>query len=146
MAAKDLSEALKLVLGTVAATAANPGVVNLVRAPADQPNTCQFAFGSPGSVEGPLNVLKADGTIVCTSRAPGSAGVRGTYAGADWLAPALSGPLLLAPATDPLTGDAVALSTAPIGADGVMVAFIRLEPVGPTLASRYGGSRKMEYR
>ena len=69
-AAKQLGTDVALVRSTVGQLAANPSIAQVVVHPAG----CSLTFGGPDSTQGHIDVLRADGVAVCSSRARGKDG------------------------------------------------------------------------
>ena len=140
IAARDIAAALTSVRANLATIAANPGLVRLLDNPAD----CALSFSGTGPfTTGHLDVVLADGSVVCTSLPPGGPRI---YAGASWLAGALTSPLQAEPVVDARTGKQVVVVSAPIaGGRGTAVAILDLDAVGPALAAGLGGPRGLEF-
>lgn len=140
-AAKQLGSHIDLVQASVRQMAANPQTTQtLIR-----PEGCSLTFGGiAGPDRSHFDILRADGTVACSSRAP--AGTRlARYAGS-WVRRAAARPLFIAPAVDTATGAQVAISAAPLPqGKGIVAAFVDLAPVGPHFASLYGGSGRIEF-
>jgi two-component system cell cycle sensor histidine kinase/response regulator CckA len=141
-AAKQLGNQLALTEATVAQLASNPQITQVF----SQTEPCSLTFGG---ISGPdrshLDIVGADGVVACSSR-PQSGAKPESYSAAEWLRPALSAPVFIAPAKDGATGASVAISAASIpGRKGAVVAFVELAPIGPHLASLYGGVEPAEF-
>ena len=134
-AAKQLEDHVALLKATAAGLAANPQIVQVL----DNPKGCTLSFqGLGGPDKGHLDIIRANGSVACSSRPIGSAG----YAKSTWLAEALTRPLFLAPVRDDVVGGQVAIASSPIpGGKGAIVAFADLVAYGQSLASLYGGGR-----
>ena len=116
LAANEIGDGIGVVRQTVAAAAANPGVVTAYA----KPDECGLTFGGTDAyTTGRLDLVKQDGSVVCSSL---KRVLDRGYDGAPWFARALRKPLLLAPATDPRTGEQVVLATAPVPKLGFVVA------------------------
>jgi two-component system, cell cycle sensor histidine kinase and response regulator CckA len=142
-AAKQLDAYLVAIRTSVSGLAANP----LITQSFSHPKGCTLSFsGLGGSDRGHIDIIKADGTVACSSR-PHTPGARlPGYRGQRWLSRALAHPLFLAPVLDRTTGAPVAISAVPIpGGKGVVAGFADLTPVGPKLVSLYGGGRPVEF-
>ena len=137
-AAGQLGEDMGLVKTTVRNLAANPQVAKGLAHPAG----CTLTFGNGGADASHLEILQATGKSVCTSRhLPGA--TKADYAGASWLAAARRGPIFRAPVADPLTHTIVALTVYPLaGGKGFVAGFVDLRPLGPKLATLYGGGNR----
>ena len=139
IAARDIAAAVTMIRANVAAIAGNPGLVRLLDNPAD----CALSFSGTGPfTTGHLDVVLADGSVVCTSLPPGGPRV---YDGAPWLAAALSAPRLSGPVRDSRTGKQAVVGSAPIAGRGTAVAVLDLDAVGPALATGLGGPRGLEF-
>jgi PAS domain S-box-containing protein len=140
LAASELTSALSLIEATVTQAAATPGIAALFAPGAP----CALVFGGVGVIEKThLDFTLPSGSVACTSAAAAPRAV--SYAGAAWLTEALRGPTFAAPVPDPRTGSASAVSAAPVGNTGVVAGFADLGDLGPTLATRFGGPRRLEF-
>ena len=108
------------------------------------PEDCGLTFGGTDAyTTGHLDLVRTDGSVACSS--DDEALDRG-YGKRRWLERALSEPLLLAPATDPRTGEQVVLATAPVPKLGFVLAVVQ-----PRRRRRaawradYGGPRGLEF-
>jgi two-component system cell cycle sensor histidine kinase/response regulator CckA len=135
-AAEQLGDHLDLLRQTPASLAANPQMGQLLKTP----EGCTLTFqGIGGPDRGHLDIMRADGSIACSSK-PDAEG-RTSYAGAAWLPRALREPLFIAPEQD-VAGVPVAIASSPItGGLGAVVAFADLSGLARTLAELYGGGR-----
>jgi PAS domain S-box-containing protein len=141
-AATQLGETIKAVPATVASLAGNPQIGQLLAHPAGC--TLSFDLGAGAADRSHLDVLRPNGTVVCSSRPhTGSAPLSG-YAGAPWLAQAANHAVLIAPAVDKATGARGILSAMP-ARGGIVVAFADLAAVGTHLASLFDGGRPMVF-
>ena len=107
------------------------------------PSGCRLGSAPIGAFDtGRIDIVRLDGSVVCSSRNPKPSGA--IYAGASWLQTAA--PAFVAPSTDPLTGSKVAVVSYPIGSLGVIAWFFDLTSVGPKLASEFGsGVHQLEF-
>jgi two-component system cell cycle sensor histidine kinase/response regulator CckA len=142
-AAKELGDHVALLEATVAQLGANPQIAQVFSNPAG----CSLSFGGIGGPDrGHIDVIRADGTVACSSRGTTSGKQRVGYAGSAWFRRAMTGPVLVAPAEDAVTDAPVAVSAVPIrGGAGVVAGFADLAAWGPHLATRYGGGRGTEF-
>jgi signal transduction histidine kinase len=142
-AAGQLGNFVQVTRSTVAQLAANPQISQVLT----HPKGCTLSFlGIVGPDQSHLDILRADGTVACSSRPPTAAQPRRTYAGTSWLKRALRGPVFIAPAKDARTGGKALISAAPIaGGRGVVAGFGDLAEVGPELVSLFGGGRPVEF-
>jgi PAS domain S-box-containing protein len=140
-AAGQLGDDLATLRTSLRALAANPQIGQTFR----QPAGCTLTYTGYGDRDrGHLDILRDDGTVVCSSRKASASGGLGSYAGAPWLARARERELLVAPVRDPLTGKNVVIAAVPTRG-GVVAGFFDLETVGPHLASLYGGGRPVVF-
>ncbi len=106
------------------------------------PSTCALSFAHVGAFPtGHIDIVLSRGPLVCSSLAAAKAS---RYARAPWARAALTGPAALAPVHDPLTGQPVAVFTAPFRG-GFAVAAVNLAAVGPDLSGQLVGSEGIEY-
>ena len=140
LAASEVATALDLIETTVNRTAASPGIGAIFTPGA----TCNVAFGGVGVFPATrLDFVSPSGSITCSSNRPVPSGV--SYGGASWLADALRGTAVVAPIIDARTGHVSVVTAAPVADRGIVVAFADLTDLGPTLAARFGGPRKLEF-
>ena len=141
LAAEQIGETAVQVQTTVAQLAASPGIRSAFGARAED---CTLAFGLSGEANlGHLDLVRADGSVACSSRPP--AGATDGYAGADWLGRALREPVVAAPVTDRRTGrQALAITTAVAG-HGLVGAFVDLATLATEVAHQFGGARQLEF-
>jgi PAS domain S-box-containing protein len=140
LAASEIASALALIESTVLRTAANPGIAAIFAPGA----TCNITFGGVGVFPSThLDFTTPSGGVACSSAGPAPGGV--SYAGAVWLAEALRGPVFAAPVVDSRGGHVSVVFAAPVTDRGVVAAFADLTDVASTLASRFGGPRKLEF-
>ena len=134
-AAEQLNNHVALLKATAAGLAANPQIAHILV----DPTGCTLSFqGLGGPDKGHLDIIRADGSVACSSRPISGAG----YAKSTWLAEALTRPAFLAPVRDDVVGGQMAIASSPAaGGKGAVVAFADLAAYGPALASLYGGGR-----
>ena len=100
---EQLGDHVALLEATAANLAANPQIATVLTRPAG----CTLTFqGLGGPDRGHLDIIRADGTVACSSRTLTPAATRTGYAGSTWLTAALAKPQFLAPARDALGGGA----------------------------------------
>ena len=145
LAASEVASALAQIEEIVTGTAANPGI-----APVFAPGSpCNVAFGAIGVFQRTrLDFTLPNGSVSCSSAGAPPSGV--TYRDAPWLAEALRGPTFTAPVVDPRTTRASAVTATRVTnangvVVGVVVVFADLTELGPTLATRFGGPRQLEF-
>ena len=140
-AAAEIAGDLLLLRQTTAKLAADPQVAAVLVSPTG-PCSLTFAGSGPFSA-GHLDIIKADGSVRCSSEPiPGGP----VYGGADWLPTSTHSPVTAAPFFDPVTGRISAVVASPVtGGAGTVAAIVELAPVGPNLASTLGGARQLEF-
>ena len=140
VAAEQLGEHVELLRKTTAGLAANPQIEQILATPEGCTLTFQGLAPGDGSH---LDLLRADGTVACSSVDLTPAATGRGYGESGWFARALEKPQLVAPALDDVYGGQMAISTTPIaGGQGVVAAFLDLTPVARELEARYGGGRR----
>jgi PAS domain S-box-containing protein len=121
--------------------AADPGVSQLF----EDPSKCGIGYAPVAPFgTGHIDIVRLDGTVVCTSRKGVSSGSFPLYQGQLWLqAPQ---PIVVAPMVDPATGNQVVIIAYPISGQGAFVWFLDLAPLGPKLAAQLGsGVHQLEF-
>jgi signal transduction histidine kinase/ActR/RegA family two-component response regulator len=142
-AGTQLGNFLQAMRDTTTGLAANPAVVGALA----HPKGCSLTFSGLAGPDGShLDVVRSDGTVACTSRPAKAGSGRAPYATSSWLARALKGPVVVAPADDPRTGGRAMISAAPIpGGGGVVAAFGDVTNVAAKLVTLYGGVHGFEF-
>jgi PAS domain S-box-containing protein len=142
-AGTQLGNHLSLLRATVAQLAATPGIA---KAFVDATG-CSLSYqGIGGQDRGHLDIVRADGTVMCSSRPLGDGREGAIYAGSAWLRRALEKKVFEAPAEDRATGGHVAIAAAPVpGGRGVVAGFSDLSSVGSVLVALYGGGDPIEF-
>lgn len=106
---------------------------------------CSLTFAGTGGLEaGHIDILRADGTVACSSRVGAGGAPPVGYGGAQWLRQVRRGELFLAPVADTAAGGTAILSARGIPG-GIVAGFLALEPAGPGLARLYGGGGPVEF-
>ena len=141
IAAGQTAAALTAARAQVAALAAQPAIRQAF-GPAGATG-CTLAFGGAGGFStGHIDIVRADGAVACSSlqprKSPG-------YAGAKWLAAALKSPVVSAPTVDARTGQQAVVLAAPVPGEGAVAVFLNLAPLGPGLATEFGGASGREF-
>jgi two-component system, cell cycle sensor histidine kinase and response regulator CckA len=141
-AATQFGAHIAVLKATVAQLAANP----LIGKVFSDARGCTLNYqGLGGPDQGHIDIVRADGAVLCSSRKQIDASDR-PYAGSPWLRDSLARTVFAAPARDSATGAHVAIAAAPIpGGKGVVAGFSDLDAVGPVLASLYGGARPFAF-
>jgi two-component system cell cycle sensor histidine kinase/response regulator CckA len=142
-AATQLGQFIALQSAAVRQLAANPRIAESLGHPAG----CSLTYSGIGGADGThIDVIRADGSVACSSRALPAGERRPSYGGTAFLRRALQGDVFVAPTIDAATGAAVAISARPIpGGKGVVAGFADLTSLGPELVSLYGGDRSIEF-
>jgi signal transduction histidine kinase/ActR/RegA family two-component response regulator len=137
-AASQLATGLEVLRATVERLAANPQLPAVFQ----DPRGCTLSFAAAGAFQtGHLDILRRDGSVACSSRAPAGGKPLVGYRGEAWLREAAGGTTLRAPVRDRATGKQVVLAATPIRSGGVVAVFADLAPIGPELARLYGAGR-----
>ncbi len=138
LAATEVDGVIASVKQAVTALAANPAIAQAFATPVG----CSLQLDLDGGPDaGHLDLIRPDGTVVCSSRP----GALGSYAGVAWWAAGSRAPTLLAPSADPRTGQPAAVFTTPVPGAGVVAGFVNLAVLGGVLADRYGGPWHLTY-
>ncbi len=139
-AATQLGNHITSLKATTAALAALPTIGRALKNPAG----CSLTHdGLAGADRGHIDIIRADGTVACSSRKLSGKPV---YAGSAWLRRALDKTVFVAPALDRATGAQAAIAAVPIpGGAGVVAGFTDLTAAGPTLVSLYGGGESIAF-
>jgi PAS domain S-box-containing protein len=138
IASTQLAQDVAALKTTSAQLAANPqiGVVF------DNPQSCSLTFGLTDFGGGHIDILRPDGSRVCSSSTSGAS----DYGGEAWVRQAASGNVFLAPVIDRSSGKQVIISASPVpGGRGIVAAFADLEPLGGHLISLYGAGDPLEF-
>jgi len=139
--AEQVGEAVALLRATVESLAATPNLADAFERPED----CTLTFGGSGGIEaGHVDVLRADGSVACSSRPKEDDAPLPGYRGEAWLQQASEGAIFEAPIADAGVGGHAALSAMAFEG-GFVAAFLALEPAGQSLAKLYGGGRPVEF-
>ncbi len=138
-AARLIGDGAIILQGALAGVSANPAEADDLLA---HPSSCALTFAHIGAFPtGHLDIVRADGRIACSSA---STVHTQTYASQPWFTASRGKPAALAPEADPLTGQPVAIFTAPFHR-GVAVGMVSLRAVGPDLSAELAGSKGIEY-
>ncbi len=139
-ASKLLSTGVNVIQPALHKVANDPDIGQILA----EPSACSLGYAPIGAFEtGHFDVLRPDGSVVCSSRAK-PAPPKPDYVGQDWLRAARVKPLMLAPVNDPVTGQPAALFAEPFRG-GILIGFVDLRPIGPKLASQFGGARNLQF-
>jgi len=140
-AAKQIGEYLTVLEATTKGLAENPQIGQVL----ETPELCALTFSGVGEGDrSHLDLVRADGTVACSSQ-PAGASERG-YGEADWFERALREPVFIAPVRDTRTGAQVVLSATPMpGGRGLVAGFAELTLAARTLAVQHGGGRPTEF-
>jgi PAS domain S-box-containing protein len=120
---------------------ADPAVAQLFA----DPSKCGIGYAPIAPFgTGHIDIVRLDGSVVCSSRKGVSSGTFPMYDGQTWLqAPQ---PVVVAPVVDPSTGNQVVVISYPISGQGAFVWFLDLVELGPKLAAELGsGVHQLEF-
>src|SRR5205823_1695285 len=135
LAASEVAGDVDSVRQAVAALAGNPGIGQAFAAPVGCSLQLQLDGGSDA---GHLDLVRPDGTVVCSSRSAAGGGL-GSYSAAPWWPAGSAAATTIAPAADPRTGRPAVVVTVPVPGAGVVAGFVNLAVSGVNLADRFGG-------
>ncbi|MEA2655935.1 MAG: two-component system, cell cycle sensor histidine kinase and response regulator CckA, partial [Chloroflexota bacterium] len=109
------------------------------------PTKCSLGFAPLGAFKtGHIDVVRLDGSVVCSSSKAAAAGGASPYNNQAWLG--ATAPIVVAPLLDPVTGGQVVVISYPIPEKGALVWFFDLAPIGPLMASNFGsGTHSLEF-
>src|SRR3984893_14773135 len=109
------------------------------------PSLCGLGYAPLGAFStGRIDLVRLDGSIVCTSSKSAGAGTSPMYAGQTWLSS--GAPVVVAPVLDPETGNQVVIISYPVPGKGAVVWFLDLAPIGPNLEGQFGsGVHNLEF-
>ena len=137
-AAGQLGNHVALLTATAQQLAANPQIARCLH----ERGGCTLSFqGIGGPDRGHLDMMRADGTVACSSSPSAVRGARRATRKYGWFRRALAKPLFLAPGADAVTGAQVAIAAPLPGRKGTVAAFADLAAAGTHLADLYGGGR-----
>jgi PAS domain S-box-containing protein len=109
------------------------------------PTKCALGYAPRGAfITGRVDLVRLDGSVVCSSsKAPAAGGVE-PYNNQTWLSSTT--PIVVAPVLDPVTGGQVVVLSYPVLGKGAVVWFLDLVPIGPFLATEFGsGTHSLEF-
>ena len=140
-AAQEITQDLELFKKTAAALAENPMIPAFIASPVGK---CGLTFsGGIPFPTGHLDIIKADGTVVCSSHPLPSGPV---YGSSTWLPQGIHNAVTAAPFLDPVTGQISAVVAVPVtGGVGAVAVIVGLSSVGPHFATTLGGARQLEF-
>jgi PAS domain S-box-containing protein len=109
------------------------------------PTKCSISYAPIAPFDsGHIDLVRLDGSVVCSSSKAVVAGANRIYQGEAWLL--ATAPLVVAPTLDLATGNRVVVITYPIAGKGAFTWFLNLETLGPKLESEFGsGVHKLEF-
>jgi PAS domain S-box-containing protein len=139
-AAEQVGRNFTAVRASVDVVATSPGATELFR----DPGSCRLSFSLGGADDGHLDVLRRDGTVVCSSR-PLARNEVVAYRHASWLTAASGTPRLIGPVPDDRTSRQSVLVAAPVGDLGMVAAFVDLAGLGAAVGDTFGGARSLEF-
>ena len=119
----------------------DPGIGRLFA----DPTKCTLGYTPLGAFRtGRMDLVRLDGSVVCSSNKAAAAGGASPYNSQSWLS--ATTPIVVAPVLDPVTGGQVVVISYPIAGKGAFVWFLDLVPIGPLLASEFGsGTHSLEF-
>jgi len=119
----------------------DPGIGRLFA----DPTKCTLGYAPLGAFRtGRMDLVRLDGSVVCSSSKAAAAGGASPYNSQSWLS--ATTPTVVAPVLDPVTGGQVVVISYPIAGKGAFVWFLDLVPIGPLLASEFGsGTHSLEF-
>jgi PAS domain S-box-containing protein len=119
----------------------DPGIDRLFA----DPTKCNLGYAPSGAFRtGRMDLVRLDGSVVCSSSKAAAAGGASPYNSQSWLS--ATAPIVVAPVLDPVTGGQVVVISYPIAGKGAFVWFLDLVPIGPFLASEFGsGTHALEF-
>ena len=119
----------------------DPGIGRLFA----DPTKCTLGYTPLGAFRtGRMDLVRLDGSVVCSSSKAAAAGGASPYNSQSWLS--ATTPTVVAPVLDPVTGGQVVVISYPIAGKGAFVWFLDLVPIGPLLASEFGsGTHSLEF-
>jgi PAS domain S-box-containing protein len=140
-AARQLTGGFDEIKALSAPLAANPSIGLLYA----DPTKCTLSYAPIAPFDtGHIDIVRLDGSVVCSSSKAVITGSSQIYAGQTWLR--ASEPVVVAPALDPATGNQVVVISYPIPGMGALTWFLDLVTLGPKLESEYGsGVHKLEF-
>ncbi|MEX2373192.1 MAG: GGDEF domain-containing protein [Dehalococcoidia bacterium] len=142
-AAGELDDTIDLLWTTVSTVAQNPGISALFDDPAAGAG-CTLNFAGGFTERGSLNVFSDEGALACSSH-DASSEVPAPMLEAEWLRAALAAPVLLAPVTDPVSGQPIAVAAGPTAdGRGVVAAIVHLDVLGEAISAKYIGVDPLE--
>lgn len=142
LAADNLTEGITAFRDTVATTAAVPGLSQVLAEPVE----CTLSLAQTEAFSGHLDVVRSDGSIMCSSAPETVSTTERAFEGAAWLAAALEEPVFEAPVVDATTGERAIVHAVPIpDSDGVVAVFADLDTLGTGIATLFGGPDRLEF-
>ena len=109
------------------------------------PTKCTLGYAPLGAFRtGRIDLVRLDGSVVCSSSKAPAAGGAAPYNSQSWLSSTT--PVVVAPVLDPVTGGQVVVLSYPVAGKGAFVWFLDLAPIGPFLATEFGsGTHSLEF-
>ena len=140
-AAKQLKSGFDVITAVSAPIASAPTTA-LVFA---NPSSCSLGYAPIGVfTSGHIDLVRPDGSVVCSSSKSVVSGSHPIYQGEAWLT--ATRPAVFAPMLDAQTGNQVAVVSYPVPGQGVLAWFLDLTPLGPLLESDFGsGVHQFEF-
>ncbi|MDQ6877433.1 MAG: ATP-binding protein [Candidatus Dormibacteraeota bacterium] len=140
-ATKQLNAAFDQIRALSSPLVKDPSIAQLYA----DPTKCTLGFAPIGAfTSGHIDLLRLDGSVVCSSRKSTVLGGSSTYKGQSWLLSAT--PVVVAPTLDVGTGNQAVVISYPIAGMGAFAWFLDLAPLGAQLESEYGsGIHQLEF-
>ena len=109
------------------------------------PTKCTLGYAPVGVfTTGHIDLVRLDGSVVCSSSKAVAAAASPIYQGQTWLL--ASEPVVVAPTLDPVTTNQVVVVSYPVPGKGALTWFLDLAPIGPRLESEFGsGVHQLEF-
>ncbi|HEX7131770.1 MAG TPA: EAL domain-containing protein [Iamia sp.] len=139
LAARAIEDAIDDAVANVDASTTAPGLISALAAPAGCSLT---SSGTTLFPDGHIDVVRADGTVACSSLARTGAPSGATHGDAEWVTETLraDGPRVFSAVDDGLTGEPSVVVAAPLAsAPGVIAYVMEIADVAARLARTYGG-------
>ncbi len=140
-AARQLTAGFDTIKSVSSPLAADPGTAQVYA----DPTECNIGYTPIGAFDtGHIDLVRLDGSVVCSSNKSAITGTSPIYNGQGWLLASM--PVLVAPIMDPETGHQVVVVSYPIPGKGVLAWFLDLAPIGPKLQAEFGsGVHQLEF-
>jgi PAS domain S-box-containing protein len=140
-AAVQLESGFDTIRTISAPLAADPAIATVY----EDPTKCGVSYAPIGAFDtGHIDIVRLDGSVVCSSIKTASTVTSPIYQGQSWLY--ASAPTAIGPTLDPVTRKQVVVMVYPVPGKGEIVWFLDLAPIGPKLQSEFGsGVHQLEF-